>query len=91
MRVLLTILLPLILPTVIYFLWRAARRLAIVTEGATLPWPWLLGAGVALTAITLVIVSVQFGAAPTGKYVPPRVIDGQVEPAHVNSSPAIKP
>lgn len=87
-RILLTIVVPLVLPSLLFALWRAARR-QDVAAGATQRWPWLLGAGVVLTALTLFIVSVQFGSPPQGKYVPPRVVDGQVEPAHI--APPAKP
>jgi hypothetical protein len=88
MRILLTIVLPLVLPSLLFGLWLAARRRAVV-GGAVARWPWLLGAGVLLTAITLFIVSVQFGSAPQGRYVPPRVVNGAVEPGHV--APPAKP
>jgi len=83
-RILLTIVLPFLLPSVLYVLWLAAMRRAAFAAGwGSLPWLWLLGAGVVLTALILFIVSVQFGSAPGGTYVPPRVVGGQLEPAHV--------
>jgi len=85
-RVLLTIVLPLLLPTVLYLLWvttlRPARR-----DGATLwralPWLWLAGAGVALLAIVLFVVTVHFGARQEGVYVPPRWENGHIVPGHI--------
>ena len=85
-RILVTIVLPLVLPSLLFALWLAARRRRVV-GGAIARWPWLLGAGVVLTAITLFIVSVQFGQAPQGNYVPPRVVGGQVQPGHVVPKP----
>ena len=85
-RVLLTIVLPLLLPTVMYLLWvttlRPARR-----DGATLcralPWVWLAGAGIALLAIVLFVVTVHFGGRQEGVYVPPRWENGHVVPGHI--------
>ena len=85
-RVLLTIVLPLVLPTAVYVLWvttlRPARR-----NGATwwrvLPWVWLAGAGVALLAIVLFVVTVHFGRPQEGVYVPPRWENGHIVPGHM--------
>ena len=84
-RVALTIVVPLILPSLLYIAWlRATGRLMAVRGGiAPLPWPWLIGSGLALAALTLVVVNVQFGNSPQGTYVPPHVEDGRVVPGHV--------
>jgi hypothetical protein len=82
-RIALTIVVPLLLPTVLYWLWlRATGRLA-VGGYAALPWPWLLSVGVALTALTLVVVTVHYGNSPQGAYVAPHVEDGKMVPGHV--------
>jgi hypothetical protein len=87
-RILLTLVLPFLLPSALYLLWLAAmRRTAFASGWGALPWSWLLGAGVVLTALILFIVSVQFGNAPGGTYIPPRVVGGQLEPAHVVPPP----
>jgi hypothetical protein len=87
-RILATVLVPLLVPTVLYFLWLAARRrIVFAAVNWYAAWPWLLGSGVALTAVTLVIVSLGYGSAPEGRYVPPRVIDGKVAPGHMAASP----
>ena len=87
-RTLLTIVLPLLLPTVLYLLWVTALRPARhdgATRWTTLPWLWLAGAGVVLLAIVLLVVTVHFGASQEGVYVPPRwqydhIIPGHIEP-----------
>ena len=86
LRVLLTIVLPLLLPTAIYVAWiwftsRSANREPV--RLGTLPLVWLAVAGVALLALVLVTVSVRFGQPVRGRYVPPRYEDGQVIPPHL--------
>jgi Family of unknown function (DUF6111) len=90
LRVLLTIVLPLFLPTALYLFWvtvlRPARR-----NGATLwtalPWLWLAGVGVVLLAIVLFVVTVHFGAPQEGVYVPPRWQNGRIVPGHIEPRP----
>lgn len=82
-RIVITIVVPLVVPSLLYLLWfRATGRVAVNGIWA-LPWPWLIASGVVLTAVTLVIVSVHFGNAPDGAYVPPHVVGGKVVPGQV--------
>lgn len=86
MRRLLTILIPLLLPTLLYFgyLWFARNRGATAAGGSQsprdIPWLWLGVAGLLLLAVTLVASSLFGGAAPGSRYHPPQLIDGQVQP-----------
>ena len=86
MRRLLTILLPLLLPTLLYFgyLWFARSRGATGSGGTQsvrdIPWFWLGIAGLLLLAVTLVASTLIGGAAPGSHYQPPQLIDGQVQP-----------
>jgi Family of unknown function (DUF6111) len=90
-RILLTIVLPLLLPTALYLLWATALRPERHDGAArwtSLPWLWLAVAGVALLAIVLLVVTVHFGAPQEGVYVPPRwhddhMIPGHIEPGHI--------
>lgn len=83
-RILLTMVVPLILPSLSYLIWRAATGRALVTQGvAAMPWPWLLGIGIVLTAMTLFVVSVRYGNSPNGTYVPPHIVGGAVVPGEV--------
>ena len=86
LRVLLTIVLPLLLPTALYLLWatalRPGRRNGAAVWGA-LPWIWLAGMGVALLGIVLFVVTVHFGAPQEGVYVPPRWENGEIVPGHM--------
>jgi hypothetical protein len=84
MRRLLTILIPLLLPTLLYFgyLWIARRRGASAggQTARDIPWFWLGAAGLLLLAVTLVATALFGGAAPGTHYEPPQLIDGQVKP-----------
>lgn len=88
-RVFLTIVVPLLLPTALYVLWRLA-----LGRGVNVPswWIWLLVSGLALTSLTLILLSIDFGKPREGTYVPPHVSDGtvvpgRVEPGHAPPAP----
>jgi hypothetical protein len=86
LRVLLTIVLPLALPTAIYVAWLSIAHWAYrdgEVRWATLPWAWLAGAGAVLLAVVLFVVNLHFGTSETGTYVPPRWEDGHIVPGHV--------
>jgi len=92
MRALFTIILPLILPTVLYVLWALAmRRVAAAGVGDLLrglPLIWLVPAGVALVAVVLVLIPLHFGGGGAGGvYVPPEIVDGKLVPGHVIPAP----
>lgn len=85
-RVLLTIVLPLLLPTALYLVWVTTLRRPHPNGAAprtALPWVWLAGAGIALLAIVLFVVTVHFGARQEGIYVPPRWQNGHIVPGHI--------
>jgi hypothetical protein len=52
-------------------------------RSGVLPWLWLAGAGVVLLALVLVVVTVHYGTAQPGTYVPPRWENGQIVPGHI--------
>jgi hypothetical protein len=90
LRVLLTIVLPLLLPTAIYVAWLMAMqwsaRGSAPGEGVrwtALPWIWLAATGVVLLVLVLLTLTVHFGEPETGTYVPPRYEDGRVVPSHI--------
>jgi len=92
-RAFLTIVLPLLLPTVLYLLWAIAMRRAEAAGVSDvlrgLPWPWLGAAGVALLMAVLLLVALGFGrSADTAHYVPPHTIDGKIVPGHVQPGSA---
>jgi Family of unknown function (DUF6111) len=86
MRRLLTILIPLLLPTLLYFgyIWfgrqRAAPSPSAAPSARDVPWLWLGIAGLLLLAVTLVASALYGGAEPGSHYEPPQLIDGQVQP-----------
>jgi hypothetical protein len=86
LRILATIILPLLLPTILYVVWLvAARRMPLASSGRwrTLPWPWLAGIGVLLAAAMLYIIDARIGGSAQGVYVPPQWIGGKIVPGHV--------
>ena len=86
LRVIFTIVLPLLLPTALYLLWlRAAQgwQQGEAVRWTALPWLWLGGTGVLLLAVVLFVVTVHFGTATPGVYVPPRWENGQIVPGHI--------
>lgn len=85
-RILLTVVLPLLLPTLVYFLWLMAAQRAPLGAAAhwrAVPWPWLVGIGLLLVAAMLYFIGTRIGGSPMGIYVPPQYIDGKVVPGHV--------
>jgi hypothetical protein len=86
-RELLTLFVPLVLPTVLYLIWLRAVRWSQASSGAMpwrgLPWVWLGLTGVALAALVLFVVTVHFGTSVPGTYVPPHVENGQVVPGYI--------
>ncbi|MGE0725293.1 MAG: DUF6111 family protein [Alphaproteobacteria bacterium] len=87
-RILLTTVVPLLLPILAYVGWlvlsgRIERRRAAAPEARQIPWAPLIAAGVVLTAVTLVATSLVVGTPPWGEHVPPRLDDGRVVPGGV--------
>ena len=89
-RVLLTIILPLILPTALYVLWVvSAGRAGAASEAAPwrdLPWVWLGVAG-AVLVVAMIAAVVEIGGTKDGIYVPPHLGNGDIVPGHVEPAP----
>jgi hypothetical protein len=86
LRILFEILLPLLLPTLLYLV--GLRVVAWAQRGepasrAALPWVWLAAAGAVLLALMLFVVTVGFGTAQRGVYMPPRWDGGRILPGHI--------
>ncbi|MHC8510087.1 MAG: DUF6111 family protein [Rhodospirillales bacterium] len=90
-RILLHYLLPFIAPTLFWMLWawwldRRARKRGEIAPNLGVrigrgPWPWLIIAGVVLTAVSLFTIAVTSGAPPdAGEYTAPRLEDGKIIP-----------
>jgi uncharacterized protein DUF6111 len=89
LRVGFTIILPLILPTVLYLAWIWAMgwsQRSDATGWAALPWLPLAATGVVLLAVVLFVVTVGFGTSTPGVYVPPRLENGRIIPGHIEPS-----
>jgi hypothetical protein len=87
LRVFLTIVLPLALPSVIYFCWVGLAQPAGEQDRRSgMPLLWLIGAGVVLLALVLFTVTVHFGTPQPGTYVPPRWENGRLVPGHIDPS-----
>jgi hypothetical protein len=91
-REILTLIVPLLLPTLIYLIWLQATRWSEASGAVAwhkLPWVWLALSGVALTAVVLVVVTVGFGTTTAGVYVAPHIENGRIVPGHI--APARQP
>jgi hypothetical protein len=84
-RVIITIVVPLLLPTALYLLWVTSLG-APHDRGAvawrSVPWVWLAGAGAVFLAIALFIITVGFGTSQVGVYVAPRYVNGHIVQGH---------
>jgi len=79
----------LLAPAVLFMIYLIVARKVRLSKSDTakmlrdLPWPWLLGIGIALMAASLVVLSMSSGDDRGGTYVPPHMEDGKVVPAKV--------
>jgi hypothetical protein len=89
-RFLIEIILPFLLPSLLYlgWWWLAGRRRAVADGGVPSflqhgPWFWLILAGAVLLAAVLSYNALTDQGPTTGRYVPPHLQDGRVVPGHV--------
>ena len=92
-RILFTYVLPLVLPTILYFTWMGwvGRKIAVLQKAGQdvehikikTPWIRLVLTGVVLMAIGLVIIAVVGGAPADSDYQPPRYEDGKIIPGEM--------
>lgn len=81
MRIALTILLPILLPFIIFILWRALGLGKSVPRWfEDLPWVTLLASGIILAGLTLTTWTLLDRAPAGTEYVPPHVEDGKIVP-----------
>ncbi len=87
LRFLLTVVVPLLLPTASYLLYilvverRRARAEETRTPApwwVTAPWPWLVLGGAGLAALTLGVMALTGGAPPHSAYSPAHLEDGRL-------------
>lgn len=80
---LITFVLPLLAPTVVYFLWTYFRGKKAGNDGdATPSKPWLLliGGGLMLASAVTVILGIVTADPDRGTYVPPHMENGELVP-----------
>jgi Family of unknown function (DUF6111) len=82
MRQIVEIVLPLILPTLIYFGYVLYARARGAEEVPEMPWAWLGVAGGLLLGVTFLALALFGGAPPSDVYLPPKIVDGKVQPGH---------
>ncbi len=88
MRTFLTIVLPLIAPTIVFFVWSwfQARRARAEARHEPIPawqtWPWgrLVLTGAVLAILTLSTFALLREGGPGMQYVPPHMEDGELVP-----------
>lgn len=86
-RKLLTVVLPILLPFLVYagYLYLARRR-AMAGRGppgwSDAPWSWLFLSAAVLLAAALLVLRFTTDMDPGAEYVPPRLIDGEIVPGH---------
>lgn len=87
MRAFIEVIVPLLLPALLYWLYlkMQERRGVTVRE---VPLSWLAVAGVLLLIIVLGAGWLAGKEPPSGKYIPPHVVDGVVVPGHFEEQPA---
>jgi hypothetical protein len=86
LRVVLTIVLPLLVPTALYLAWIGfigAPRDGGAVSWAAIPWVWLAAAGALLLTIVLFVVTIGFGTTQQGVYVAPQWQNGRIVPGHI--------
>jgi hypothetical protein len=86
MRQFFEIVLPLVLPTLIYIAYVASARARGVTGQPEIPWVWLAVAGGFLAVVTFVAVALLGGAPPTDLYQPPHLEGGKIQPGQFEPS-----
>ncbi len=88
LRVVATIIVPLILPTALYLAWKWLVSSSLRGEAGwgAFPWLGLAVTGVVLLAAVLFVVTVHFGTSTPGVYVPPRLENGRIIPGHIEPS-----
>jgi len=91
MRALFSIVVPLVLPTALYFVYMTLARRRGVASGANsqpidVPWSWLIIAGGVLVVITFVALYL-FEERGRGTYHPAQTINGQVRPGYFDDKP----
>ena len=85
-RIIITYLIPFLLPLAAYFVWAWYRAAHTKKHGGEVPqiekgpWPWLVLAGAVLVLLLMGITALLRGADPETTYFPPRYENGRIVP-----------
>lgn len=88
-RMTIQVLVPLLLPIVLYLIWAQYDAWRTQANGGTPrplsegPWTWLIATGLVLTIAGLIAFAVLQNDLAPGQYVPQRFEDGEIKPAEV--------
>ena len=83
LRVILTVLLPLAAPFLVYFAWVwLLRRGGTEKDLREAPWVWMLAVGIACSLVGFIYLHTVRSHDPGTKLAPPAPIDGIVVPSH---------
>ncbi len=81
-RQILTVLLPLAAPSILYFLWLRFRRDDPENRKPP-PWLWLAGIGAVLAIVSLLAVGIHTSGSPYSGYTPARLENGVLIPGKI--------
>lgn len=93
-RILITYLIPFLMPLAAYLLWVWYRTAYAKKHGGEPPqvekgpWPWLLLAGAVLTLVIMGTTALLRGADAGADYAPPRYEDGRIVPGRLEDQPS---
>ena len=89
LRVVLSVLLPLVLPTALYFAyaWYVGQQAEAEGEEEPkeldVPWSWLISTGLVLALIALAVTVMDPDAKPGAVYEPPHLENGKLVPGRM--------
>ena len=83
MRQALSILLPLLAPTLLYLYLKSRSGTPALVAARNAPRIWLAVAGTGLAALILSVIALTSGAPAGSDYRPPRMEDGKIVPGHL--------
>ena len=78
MRQVISILIPLLAPTLLYLYFKTRSGDPVRIAAKNAPWVWLVGAGLSLAAAGLIFWGLTSGGTPNAQYVPSQFKNGQV-------------
>ena len=90
-RIFFTYLLPLLLPTAVYFMFMLPAQRRAMARGGEASWektPWMLlaAAGVSLLGLILGALALHDGESPWSHYDPPHMEDGHIIPGQFSGT-----